>query len=65
MNKYQQLIIDTYGSVAEMARRHKIHRHTARKYFTNPDTMSIGELKRLCRNGGVKIELKKGKGEEL
>ena len=60
----QKLIIDTYGSVSEMARRHKIHRHTAERWFQNTDRINLGDLRKLCRNAGVKIQLKKGKGDE-
>jgi len=71
MSKYQphpvrDLILFTYGSVAEYSRKHKVSYPVALRHFKYPDKITWGNIVKMCRRSKIKIEsvIVKGVGDE-
>jgi hypothetical protein len=51
-----EIIDEHYGTMQVFAKRMKIHRHTASKYYKNPDVMPFGIVVRICKHAGINIK---------
>ena len=51
------IIDEHYGTMQVFAKRMKIHRHTASKYYKNPDLMPFGIVVRICKHAGININV--------
>ena len=51
------IIDEHYGTMQVFAKRMKIHRHTASKYYKNPEAMPFGMVVKLCKRAGININV--------
>lgn len=62
----QELILHTYGSIAEFARASKITYATAHRQFHNPDAIRYGQIAKMCKRSKINLTqfIIKGVGDE-